>query len=101
MSNDTQTLSTLDSLALASAHGGQQTTAGGRIRTPAGIEAEGNYSSTGTPERRNDFLTCMNDRQANCGLFQSPQSCQAMAQSACSGLTGSPQNPQISTPTAP
>lgn len=82
----------IDVLALSSVYGGQQTTLGGQVKTP-GVEVNGNYSQQGTPERRNDFLTCMNDRQAQCGWAQSAQSCQAMALEACQGLPGSPRNP--------
>jgi hypothetical protein len=88
-----ETLTTIDTLALFAVHGGVDVTAGGKVTT-AGGSAEGNFSTTGTPERRNDYNTCMNDRQANCGYFQSPQSCQSMAQNACVGLLGSPTNPQ-------
>ena len=92
------TLTIIDALALSSVHGGTDTTLGGGLTTRAG-SGNLNYSSTGTPERRNDYLTCMNDRQAQCGWFQSPQSCQEMSANACAGLVGSPTNPQISAPT--
>jgi hypothetical protein len=91
MTNDT--LTTIDTLALFTVHGGQEMSAGGKFKTPT-VEAEGNFSRKGTPERRNDFNTCMNDRQANCGIMQSAQSCQEMGLKACMGLRGSPTNPQ-------
>jgi len=87
---------TIDLQALVTVTGGNDTDVGGSLTLPGG-SGSANYSSRGTPERRNDFNTCMNDRQNNCGWFQSPQSCQSMAMQACSGLTGSPQNPQTST----
>jgi hypothetical protein len=90
MSND---LSIIESISLADVYGGQETTVGGKVRG-RGIEAEGNVTTRGTPERRNDFNTCMNDRQRNCGWLQSPQSCQEMAERGCAGLLGSPRNPQ-------
>jgi hypothetical protein len=65
----------------------------GQVTTPGGFQGSGTVTVTGTPERRNDFLTCMNDRQRQCGMMQSAQSCQAMALEACQGLPGSPQNP--------
>lgn len=86
-------LTTIDLAALSTVCGGEDTQLGGRFKTPA-TDTQLNYSSKGTPERRNDFNTCMNDRQAKCGWFQSPQSCQSMALEACTGLVGSPQNPQ-------
>jgi hypothetical protein len=87
---------TIDTQALITVTGGGDTDLGGSLSLPGGSGSV-NYSSSRAPERRNDFNTCMNDRQFNCGLFQSPQSCQSMALQACSGLSGSPQNPQTST----
>jgi hypothetical protein len=86
---------TIDAQALITVTGGNDTDVGGSLKVPAGSGSI-NYSSRQTPERRNDFNTCMNDRQNNCGWLQSPQSCQSMALQACQGLTGSPQNPQTS-----
>jgi hypothetical protein len=86
---------TIDLQALITVTGGTDTDLGGSLTLPGG-SGTANYSSRGTPERRNDYNTCMNDRQANCGWFQSPQSCQSMASQACTGLIGSPQNPQTS-----
>jgi len=96
----TDTFTTIDTLELFAVHGGVDLTAGGKLKTPT-VEAEGNFSSKGTPERRLDYNTCMNDRQANCGILQSAQSCQDMAARACSGLVGSPTNQQRPTAGTP
>lgn len=87
------TTTVIDEISLSHVYGGQETSGGAKVKVQ-GVEAEGTFSQKGTPERRNDYLTCMNDRQANCGFFQSSQSCQDMAARACSGLKGSPTNRQ-------
>jgi hypothetical protein len=90
---DTQAISSIDALTLSTVHGGQESTISGQVKTPAG-EAGVSYSTKGAPERRRDWLTCMNDRQANCGTIQSAQSCQAMALSACEWLKEVPATQQ-------
>lgn len=85
---------TIEAISLVAVHGGQSTTVTGTAKTPTGFEAGGSYSSTGTPERRSDYTTCLNDQRANCGILQSAQSCQSMVVDACKGFKGSPTNPE-------
>jgi hypothetical protein len=92
-----QTLMTIDSLALANIHGGQETSGGIKVTTPTvGVEANG--KTEGVPERKTPFVTCMNDMGGGGGRgwFERQRTYNdryGKARSACRGLKGSPENP--------
>jgi hypothetical protein len=92
-------LTTIDSLALISVYGGQTVDVSGGIKTPAGIEANGRVATSGTPERRSNFTTCVNDTTDRSSgilgnIFGASQASQNNAARICAGQTGSPTNPE-------
>jgi hypothetical protein len=92
-------LTTIDSLALINVQGGQAVDVSGGFKTPAGIEANGRVQTSGTPERKSAYTTCVNDTTDRGsgmfgGLFGASQDTQNNAAAICSGLKGSPTNPE-------
>jgi hypothetical protein len=51
----------IDFAQLSTVVGGQQTKVEGHVKTP-GVDAGGTVDTSGTPERRSDYTTCLNDQ---------------------------------------